>query len=109
MKTILMSGLALTILSMTGCMRIITIDKHDPIVVNETLVSETSGWTVTYRNIGLKTDVDSIVAKKTENGAIEVKVNGVATDVSTENKEIVGASGTAVGNVAEKVIEAVAK
>ncbi len=106
-KLFLMSGLALTVLS--GCMRIITIEKNDPIVVNETLVSETSGWTVTYRNIGLKTDVDSIVAKRTETGAIEVKVNGIATDVSAENKEIVGATGTAVGNVAEKVVEAIKK
>lgn len=79
----------------TGCMRTIDIVKND------------AGWEVHYTNLGLKTDVSSIEAEKTADGVIKVKVKGLATDVSAEHKEIVAAGGTAVGNVAEKIIEGV--
>ena len=82
-------------LAVAGCMR--TID----IVVNQ------DGWEAHYANVGLKTDVSSIEAEKTAEGVIKVKVKGLTTDVSAENKEIVAAGGTAVGNVAEKIIEGV--
>jgi hypothetical protein len=39
------------------------------------------------------------------NGTVRVLVEGVATDVSERNAAIVESSGTAIGNVAEKVIE----
>lgn len=79
----------------TGCMRTIDIVKND------------AGWEVHYTNLGLKTDVSSIEAEKTAEGVIKVKVKGLTTDVSAEHKEIVAAGGTAVGNVAEKIIEGV--
>lgn len=84
-------------LCMAGCMRTIDIVKSD------------AGWEVHYTNLGLKTDVSSIEAEKTAEGVIKVKVKGLATDVSAENKEIVAAGGTAVGNVAEKIIEGAKK
>ena len=39
------------------------------------------------------------------NGTVRVFIEGVATDVSERNAGIVESSGTAIGNVAEKVIE----
>lgn len=82
---------------LAGCMRTIDIVKND------------AGWEVHYTNLGLKTDVSSIEAEKTAEGVIKVKVKGLTTDVSAEHKEIVAAGGTAVGNVAEKVIEGIKK
>lgn len=82
-------------LCLAGCMRSIDIIKNE------------TGWEVHYSNIGLKTDVSSIEAEKTAEGVIKVKVKGLATDVSAENKQVVAAAGTAVGNVAEKIIEGV--
>ena len=55
--------------------------------------------------MGLKTDVSKIEAEKMTNGTVRVLVEGVATDVSERNAGIVESSGTAIGNVAEKVIE----
>ena len=91
-KTIALAALALIV---SGCMRTINIAKND------------TGWEVHYTNFGLKTDVSSIEAEKNESGTIKVKVKGVTTDVSAENKEVVAATGTAVGNIAEKVIEGI--
>lgn len=91
-KTIALAALAMIF---TGCMRSIDIVKSN------------DGWEVHYTNIGLKTDVSSIEAEKNESGTIKVKVKGVTTDVSAENKEVVAATGTAVGNIAEKIIEGV--
>ena len=90
-----------------GCMRVITIRKHDPIPVctNGTAYVD-GGYTFNYRNIGLKTDVSSISAEKTADG-VTIKIKGFATDISPESKETIGATGTAVGNIAEKVIEGV--
>lgn len=90
-------AMAAVILAATGCCRTIDIVKND------------AGWEVHYTNLGLKTDVSSIEAEKTAEGVIKVKVKGVATDVSAENKEIVAAGGTAVGNVAEKIIDGIKK
>ena len=58
-----------------------------------------------YLAVGLKTDVAKIEVEKNTNGTVRVVIDGVVTDVSERNREIVEASGTAVGNIAEKVIE----
>ena len=60
-----------------------------------------------YLSVGLKTDVAKIEVEKNTNGTVRVVIDGVVTDVSERNREIVEASGTAVGNIAEKVIEGV--
>ena len=91
-------AMAAVILTATGCCR--TID----IVVNGE-----GTWEAHYANYGLKTDVSSIEAEKTAEGVVKVKVKGLTTDVSAENKEIVAAGGTAVGNVAEKIIDGIKK
>ena len=62
-------------------------------------------YSLTYTAVGLKTDVSKIEAEKTTNGIVRVLVEGVATDVSERNAKIVESSGTAVGNVAQKVVE----
>ena len=61
-------------------------------------------YSLTYTAVGLKTDVDTIEAEKTTNG-VRVLIKGVATDVSERNAKIIESSGTAVGNIAEKVVE----
>lgn len=58
-----------------------------------------------YTSVGLKTDVSRIKAEKMTNGCVRVMVDGVKTDVSERNREIIEAGGTAVGSVAEKVVE----
>lgn len=62
-------------------------------------------YSLTYTAVGLKTDVSKIEAEKTTNGTVRVFIEGVATDVSERNAKIVESSGTAVGNVAQKVVE----
>lgn len=62
-------------------------------------------YSLTYTAVGLKTDVSKIEAEKTTNGTVRVLVEGVATDVSDRNAAIVESSGTALGNIAEKVVE----
>ena len=96
-----------------GCMRIVTIEKHDPKPVFDSTGTNVvdyvdGGYDFRYRSIGLVTDVDGIEATKDEKG-VAIKVKNLKTDVSTENKEIVGASGTAVGNVVEKAIQGAKK
>ena len=58
-----------------------------------------------YLSVGLKTDVAKIEVEKNTNGSVRVVIDGVVTDVSEHNQGIVEASGTAVGNVAQKVVE----
>ena len=77
-----------------GCMRSISLTKSG------------EGYDFKYRNIGLKTDVSHIEIERQTNGMIRCVIDGVATDVSAENKEIVKASGGAVGEVAGKIVEA---
>ena len=77
-----------------GCMRSIS------------LVRNSEGYDLEYRNIGLKTDVSRIEIERMTNGAIRCSIDGVATDVSAENKKIVKASGGAIGEVAGKIVEA---
>lgn len=60
-----------------------------------------------YLAIGLKTDVERIEVEKCTNGTVRVVIDGVATDVSERNQGIVEASGTAVGNIAERVVEGI--
>ena len=84
--------LALAALAFTGCYRSITVSRY-----NE--------YELTYRAVGLKTDVSRIEAEKMTNGTVRVLVEGVATDVSERNAGIVESSGTAIGNIAEKVVE----
>lgn len=62
-------------------------------------------YSLTYTAVGLKTDVSKIEAEKTTNGTVRVFIEGVATDVSERNAKIIESSGTAVGNIAEKVVE----
>ena len=64
-------------------------------------------YSLTYTAVGLKTDVSKIEAEKMTNGTVRVFIEGVATDVSGRNAKIIESSGTAVGNIAEKVIEGV--
>ena len=80
------------LLLLTGCYRSITVSRYDE-------------YELVYRSVGLKTDVSKIEAEKMTNGTVRVLVEGVATDVSERNAKIVESSGTALGNVAEKVIE----
>jgi hypothetical protein len=80
-------------LALTGCMRSIEVIKQG------------DDWRASYTSLGLKTDVDSIEVEKKSDGFIKVKVKGLVTDVSEENKKIVDSSGSAVGTIAEKVIE----
>ena len=77
-----------------GCMRSIS------------LVRNNEEYDFAYRNIGLKTDVSRIEIERQTNGVIRCVINGVATDVSAENKKIIKASGGAVGEVAGKIVEA---
>jgi hypothetical protein len=84
--------LALAALAFTGCYRSITVTRQ-----NE--------YELVYRSVGLKTDVSKIKAEKSTNGTVRVLVEGVATDVSERNQGIIESSGTAVGNIAEKVVE----
>lgn len=69
------------------------------------LVRNVDGYDFEYTNIGLKTDVTRIEIEKSTNGTVRCVIDGVATDVSAENKRMIEASGTAVGNVAQKVVE----
>ena len=69
------------------------------------LVRTPDGYDFEYTNIGLKTDVEKVEIEKGTNGTIRCVIDGVATDVSAENKHMIEASGTAVGNVAQKVVE----
>lgn len=62
-------------------------------------------YSLTYTAVGLKTDVSKIEAEKATNGTVRVFIEGVATDVSERNAKIIESSGTAVGNIAEKVVE----
>lgn len=78
----------LTISLLSGCYRSIT-------------VSRTDEWNLTYRSVGLKTDVSKIEAEKAADGTVRVLVEGIATDVSERNAAIVESSGTAIGNIIE--------
>ena len=69
------------------------------------LVRTPDGYDLSYLNIGLKTDVEKVAIEKSTNGMVRCVIDGVATDVSAENKRMIEASGTAVGNVAQKVVE----
>ena len=89
-KTAMFMAIALSLLS--GCYRSIELVREGE-------------YTLTYTAVGLKTDVSKIEAEKTTNGTVRVVVEGVATDVSERNAKIIESSGTAVGNIAEKVVE----
>lgn len=77
-----------SLLLLSGCYRSIT-------------VSRTDEWNLTYRSVGLKTDVSKIEAEKAADGTVRVLVEGIATDVSERNAAIVESSGTAIGNIIE--------
>ena len=77
-----------SLLLLSGCYRSITVSRNDE-------------WDLTYRSVGLKTDVSKIEAEKAADGTIRVIVEGVATDVSERNAAIVESSGTALGNIIE--------
>ena len=82
------------LLILTGCYRSIELVREGE-------------YSLTYTAVGLKTDVSKIEAEKTTNGTVRVFIEGVATDVSERNAKIIESSGTAIGNIAEKVIEGV--
>ncbi len=82
---------ASVLILLTGCYRSIELVREGE-------------YSLTYTAVGLKTDVDTIEAEKTTNG-VRVLIKGVATDVSERNAKIIESSGTAVGNIAEKVVE----
>ena len=79
---------ASVLILLSGCYRSIT-------------VSRTDEWNLTYRSVGLKTDVSKIEAEKAADGTVRVLVEGIATDVSERNAAIVESSGTAIGNIIE--------
>ena len=81
-----------TLLLLTGCYRAVELVREGE-------------YTLSYTAVGLKTDVSKIEAEKMTNGTVRVFIEGVATDVSERNAKIVESSGTAIGNIAEKVVE----
>ena len=83
---------ASVLILLTGCYRSIELVREGE-------------YSLTYTAVGLKTDVSKIEAEKSTNGTVRVFIEGVATDVSERNSKIIESSGTAVGNVAEKVVE----
>ena len=85
---------ALAALAFSGCYRSIELVREGE-------------YSLTYTAVGLKTDVSKIEAEKSTNGTVRVFIEGVATDVSERNAKIIESSGSAVGNIAEKVIEGV--
>jgi hypothetical protein len=85
---------ASVLILLTGCYRSIELVREGE-------------YSLTYTAVGLKTDVSKIEAEKSTNGTVRVFIEGVATDVSERNAKIIESSGTAVGNIAEKVIEGV--
>ena len=85
---------ASVLILLTGCYRSIELVREGE-------------YSLTYTAVGLKTDVSKIEAEKMTNGTVRVFIEGVATDVSERNAKIIESSGTAIGNVAEKVIEGV--
>lgn len=93
-KTLALFAFFAVLTLLTGCYRSIELVREGE-------------YSLTYTAVGLKTDVSKIEAEKTTNGTVRVLVEGVATDVSERNAKIVESSGTAVGNIAEKVIEGV--
>lgn len=72
-------------------------------------VTRDGEYALEYTSVGLKTDVSRIEAEKAADGSVRVVVEGVATDVSERNREIIEAGGAAVGAVAEKVVEGACK
>lgn len=95
MKTLKLAAVAAIALAVGGCMRSIEIVKEGE-----------NGYTVKYLNLGLKTDVSSISAEKSQGGEIKVKITGLTTDISGESKEIVTSAGSVAAKVAEAVIPA---
>ena len=91
-KTLALFAFFAATILLTGCYRSITVTRS-----NE--------YELVYRSVGLKTDVSKIEAEKMTNGTVRVVVEGVATDVSERNAAIIESSGTAVGNIAQKVVE----
>lgn len=83
---------ASVLILLTGCYRSIELVREGE-------------YSLTYTAVGLKTDVSKIEAEKMTNGTVRVVIEGVATDVSERNAKIIESSGTAVGNIAEKVVE----
>ena len=107
--------LAAISLLLDGC-RSVSVDRvwKEPMVHNGKIVIgedghpllADKGWKVDYYMFGLTTDMESMLAKV---GELELRLGNLKSDISSENKEIVSATGTAVGNVAEKIIEGVKK
>lgn len=91
-KTLALFAFFAVSIFLTGCYRSIELIREGE-------------YSLTYTAVGLKTDVSKIEAEKTTNGTVRVFIEGVATDVSERNAKIVESSGTAVGNIAEKVVE----
>lgn len=87
--------------ALTGCMRSITITRHADLPATNGVEAVSGGWRLDYLALGLKTDVSSIKARRTVDGGITVEIDGVATDVSSRNAEIIESAGTAAGNAAK--------
>ena len=111
-STLILLGL---IAALAGC-RSVSVDRvwQEPLVFDGKIVTAEDGrpaladksWKVDYFMFGLTTDMESMLAKV---GEIELRFGNLKSDISAENKEIVSATGTAVGNVAEKIIEGAKK
>ncbi|MBR4353762.1 MAG: DUF1353 domain-containing protein [Kiritimatiellae bacterium] len=107
--------LAAISLLLDGC-RSVTVDRvwKEPMMHNGKIVMgedgrpllADKGWKVDYSMFGLTTDMESMLAKV---GELELRLGNLKSDISGETKEIVSATGTAVGNVAEKIIEGAKK
>ena len=110
MKKLIVAAIAAATLA--GC-RSVTVDRvwKEPVVVDGKIATTEDGkplladkgWGVEYFMFGLTTDMESMEAKI---GEISLTLGRVTSDMSEQHAKIVDSAGSAVGEVAEKVIEA---
>lgn len=96
--------------ALQGC-TLITVDRRAPVPVLDAsgtnmVATVDGGYEIHVRRYGMDTTIKGFAAKYGANG-VEVTINELDSDLSAQHAEITASAGTAVGNVAEKVIEAV--
>lgn len=88
--------------------RSVSIDKHDPVVVqvasNQWLVAE-GGWEAHYFSYGTLTQLGQLNICIDSNKAVRVKLDDYNGDLSTNHIYIITASGEAAGEAIKKAIE----
>lgn len=100
-------------LVVAGC-RTVTVERtwQEPVTIENKIATTEKGevilgdrsWTVKYLMCGLSTEMESMEAII---GNITLRFGNVRSDMSQENAKVVESVGSAVGEVAEKVIEGV--